>query len=293
MNIITGEKIQKKCDYYIGSINDFNFNPAIKYEVNKFINIENYDLDKIHSLLINNIFCYTHIIDSSRTNYTLTKSEQNYKNLKIILNNIRTKFNIFFHNSDCSFLVQHIELLNIPNLKNIYTQNIDICPQERIIPLPIGIANSQWKHGNLDIWKNILENTDLNNKHNNIYFNFKIETNKNKRKSCYNIIKSKKIPNLKNTDYLNYLKTLSTYKYAICPEGNGIDTHRLWECLYLKVIPICLHNHVTEYYSNIFPIVLLDDWNNIDDNMLQLFYTNSNWDNYKNLSFDNLSPFQQ
>ena len=26
MNIITGEKIQNLCDYYIGSIGDFNFN---------------------------------------------------------------------------------------------------------------------------------------------------------------------------------------------------------------------------------------------------------------------------
>jgi len=38
MNIITGEKIQNLCDYYIGSVGDFNFNPNIKNQVSKQIN---------------------------------------------------------------------------------------------------------------------------------------------------------------------------------------------------------------------------------------------------------------
>ena len=101
------------------------------------------------------------------------------------------------------------------------------------------------------------------------------------------IIKSKNIPNIPNMDYMNYLKILLSYKFAICPEGNGIDTHRFWECLYLKVIPICLKNHVTKYYSKLFPILLLDDWNNIDENNLQLFYNNANWSNYDILDLNN------
>lgn len=33
-------------------------------------------------------------------------------------------------------------------------------------------------------------------------------------------------------------KTSRNYNYMICPRGNGIDTHRFWECLYKGVIPI-------------------------------------------------------
>ena len=40
MNITTGEKIQQLCDYYIGSNYDFNFNPIIRTQINKHINIE-------------------------------------------------------------------------------------------------------------------------------------------------------------------------------------------------------------------------------------------------------------
>jgi len=147
-----------------------------------------------------------------------------------------------------------------------------------------------WRHGNLNIWNQILKNnSSWENKTNYIYFNFNISTNSSKRKLCYDIITSKNIPNIPNTDYFNYLKIISSYKFAICPEGNGLDTHRFWECLYLKVIPICLKNHITEYYSKNFPIVLLDNWNDIDENMLHSFYNNANWNNYDMLNFDKLS----
>ena len=264
MNLITGEKIQTLCDYYIGTNDDFNFNPVIRNQSPKHINIDNYNIESIKKLKVNNIFCYTHLIDGEAANFNSVKCSNNLKNITIILSNISTKFNLFFHNSDGEFKNEHKSLLQISNVNKIFTQNLSIEPEERIIPLPIGIANSMWRHGNLNIWKQILETNSLVNKPKSIYFNFNINTNTVKRKKCYDIITSKNIPNLPNTDYLNYLTILSSYKFAICPEGNGLDTHRFWECLYLKVIPICLKNHITEYYSKTFPIVLLDDWNDLN-----------------------------
>jgi hypothetical protein len=287
MKIISGEKFQMLCDYYIGSLDDFNFNPIIRTQSVKFINIDSFNVENIKTMKINNIFCYTHIIDGVKTDFDNNKCIKNFQNLIVILSNISTPYNIFFHNSDGCFKNEHKKLLELPNIKKIYSQNLLIEPEERIVPLPIAIANSMWPHGNLNIWKYILENNNLIHKPQHIFFNFNINTNSASRTICYNIIKSKNIPNLPNTDYMSYLKILLSYKFAICPEGNGIDTHRFWECLYLKVIPICLKNYVTQYYSKLFPIVLLDDWNNIDTNSLQVFYNNANWDNYKILDFKN------
>lgn len=287
MNIINGEKFQMLCEYYIGSLNDLNFNPLIRTQSSKFINIDNYNIENIKKMKINNIFCYTHIIDGIKADYDNNKCIKNFQNLIIILSNITTPYNIIFHNSDGCFKDEHKTLLKLPNIKNIYAQNITIEPEERIIPIPIAVANTMWPHGNLNIWNYILENHNLTNKPKHIYFNFNINTNSAKRNECYNIIKSKNIPNLPNMDYMNYLKILLSYKFAICPEGNGIDTHRFWECLYLKVIPICLKNYVTQYYSKLFPILLLDDWNNIDEHSLQVFYNTANWNNYDLLDFEN------
>ena len=57
----------------------------------------------------------------------------------------------------------------------------------KVFPLPIGLANSQWKHGNLTV---INEIYNLTPKSKNIYFNFQKSTNVNKRNDCYdNILK--------------------------------------------------------------------------------------------------------
>lgn len=288
MNIITGEKIQNLCDYYIGSLDDFNFNPIIRNQITKHINIDNYNIENIKKLNIKNVFCYTHLINGEMTNINNEKFINNLKNLSIILSNISTKFNIIFHNSDGEFKNEHKRLLQISNVDKIYTQNLSIEPEERIIPLPIGIANSMWAHGNLNIWNNILNSIDLSKKNEFIYFNFNINTNTVKRQKCYDVITSKNIPNLPNTNYLKYLTILSSYKFAICPEGNGLDTHRFWECLYLKVIPICLKNHITEYYSNIFPIILLNDWNDLNVEKIGSIFEHASWKNYDMLSLSSL-----
>tara|TARA_B110000967_G_scaffold204830_1_gene248112 strand:- start:4732 stop:5631 length:900 start_codon:yes stop_codon:yes gene_type:complete len=294
--MITGEKIQTLCDYYIGTNEDFNFNPIIKNQTSKHINLDNYNIEIIKNLRVKNIFCYTHLIDGKIENFN-----NNLKNISIILSNISTKFNIIFHNSDGAFKNEHKSILQISNVNKIFTQNLSIEPEERIIPLPIGIANSMWAHGNLNIWNNILNSIDLSKKTELIYFNFNINTyNKGdytqllciqKRKKCYDVISKMNIPNIENKNYMDYLKILSIYKFAICPEGNGLDTHRFWECLYLKVIPICLKNNITEYYSKFFPIFLLDKWEELNTENIDNYYNNSTWNNYNILHFEHFLQF--
>jgi putative cell wall-binding protein len=45
--------------------------------------------------------------------------------------------------------------------------------------------------------------------------------------------------------YIQYLRELSTYKFCLCIRGNGIDTHRFWESLYLGVVPVIINNNTT------------------------------------------------
>lgn len=286
--IISGEKIQQHCDYYIGELNDFNFNPVIAKQNNKHIDINNYNIEHIKKLVIQKIFCYTHILHGEFANHSNEKANKNRQNLINILSNISTSFIIIFHNSDGAFCNNDIELLDIPNLNKVYSQNLSVMPTDKLNPLPIGIANSMWKHGNIDIWNKILNKSNFENKNKLVYFNFNIKTNFAKRNKCYNAIKLLGIANLPNAEYANYLDILSSYKFAICPEGHGVDTHRFWECLYLKVIPICTKNYITEYFSKIFPVVLLDNWEELNVEQLENSFNNANWENYNQLDINNL-----
>ena len=58
---------------------------------------------------------------------------------------------------------------------------------------------------------------------------------------------------------------MSKYELILCPIGNGIDTHRLWEVLYLNRIPVTIkvgNFKLYELYKN-FPIIVLENINEL------------------------------
>ena len=63
------------------------------------------------------------------------------------------------------------------------------------------------------------------------------------------------------------MKELASYKFAISPEGNGIDCHRTWECLYLGVIPIVKNSNPMSYFKEL-PILFVDDYSCINNDFL-------------------------
>ena len=273
MKIITGEKIQQLADFFIGEPDDFCFNPEIRVQSEKHISIFSPSFPNVAKPIV--VFCYTHLM------------EKHLSKLHDLLSTIASEFILLFHNSDHAFKEEHFHLLTIPKLKKIYTQNIMIPPSDLVIPIPIGIANTMWKHGNLQIWENILETADSSLKPNHIYFHFNIQTNIHLRSDCYQEMMKRKIPHQQPVEYKEYLSNLQTFQYGICPEGNGLDTHRFWECLYLKTIPICTRNYVTVYYSQFYPVVLVDSWQTLDIGDLQTSV--KDWSNYNMLDFSYIS----
>ncbi len=165
---------------------------------------------------------------------------------------------IISHNSDGC-----IDNKYIPFLQNIKLQISQNCllQHEKLIALPIGIENRQWF--NHDIFHTIRKRTDIP-KTKNIYFNFSLNTH-HSRKECYHALKDKLLWNDKR-EKGEYFIELKKHKYAICPRGNGIDTHRLWECFYLDVIPIMLKADCVNIDD--LPILFLNSWDELDEKTL-------------------------
>lgn len=94
---------------------------------------------------------------------------------------------------------------------------------------------------------------------------FNIQTSREARELCYNELHTK-IEFLPIVTPECNIQRLREYKYCICPQGNGIDTHRLWEALYLGVVPILLRNTFTENIQKTMhlPLILLDSWNDLN-----------------------------
>jgi len=182
------------------------------------------------------------------------------------------------HNSDADIQneIEILEILNYPKLDKWYAQNICF-ENPKLHFLPIGIANSQWSHGNINMYTNEISLHNSLNKSKNVYFNFNIDTNRTKRSNCFNNLKHK-LSWLDKISPLENIIRLSQYKFCVCPEGNGVDTHRLWEALYLKTVPIVIKSEFTNILQkNKIPLVILNNWDDLDETTL----------NYNDYDFNN------
>ena len=273
MNIITGEKFQYLCDIYIAH-NEFNkshhiFNPTIY--TNKCVSINNLD-NNLLFLSSNKIFVHTSIL-TGRFDEFMTQLQKK-----------KNTFILVFHNSDDIIDKKYCKIFDKTKCTRIFGQNI--CTNcKKIQFLPIGLANSKWRHGNkLLLNKIIKKNIEKENK---IFFNFDLGTNRKVRFPCYETFKN----NLTYTKFNNqekYLCELKKCKFCICPEGNGPDCHRLWESLYLNVIPICVRSVFIEIISKDFPIYIIDKWDDltIDNDLYNSYETYIEKLDIKKLNFD-------
>jgi hypothetical protein len=190
------------------------------------------------------------------------------------------------HNSDDEIGIKYKDILDSNKIKYWFAQNTNT-KHPKLINVPIGLANSKWGHGNLEIFnKYMLSN---NKKENLCYFGFNCGTYPILRNNVKTIIE-KTCPSFifyDNLSFEEYLDKLSKSKYCICPRGNGLDTHRLWECLYLKVVPLVDRNCVSEYHQNL-GIVIIDDWNTVTEDFLNSKYNEF----YKKLNIPTMSFYE-
>jgi hypothetical protein len=171
----------------------------------------------------------------------------------------------------------HMDILPILDTNNLYIVSHDVSVSNaRILNMPLG-AYSKFNHVHLKT----SEKTQL------CYANFSIPWNPfwfgDIRLQIFNIIKDKPFITLDNIKYSNdrltdnidqFYKNISISKFAICPRGCGIDTYRLWDCLYLGCIPIVEKYDGHKEFDDlpIFFIDSVDSYNTLTSEFLELKY---------------------
>lgn len=69
-----------------------------------------------------------------------------------------------------------------------------------------------------------------------------------------------------------YFKLTKSYKFIFVPEGNGYDTHRLWEVLYQGSFPVAKRTLWSENVASLgIPIMLFDNLNELSVSNLKSF----------------------
>lgn len=216
----------------------------------------------------------TENIDSSQfdSNKIIFCNTHRLIELFYILKNNPNKFILITHLSD--YNIEQIYIDRKPKCivawfgQNILGLSRDETP---IIPIPIGVFTREREGQNRN---SLLSFSNEPRKH-NVYFNTDPNTNLGERERAWSY--SKKIEN--SLVYLNERFTVSEFvnnlklcKYVISPPGYGIDCFRTWEGLHVGTIPVVKRSVSTEYFSKIFPMIILDLWEDLSLDFLEKSY---------------------
>jgi len=168
--------------------------------------------------------------------------------------NSRKKHIFVVHNSDQPFDEGKLNAL-LPYAIHIYAINTTV-KHPRLTTVPLGFPDAA-----LDFVANF-KRPDVP-RDIEIYLNFSVNTNVQKRMDCYNAFKDDPRVVIKgDRTREQYYEDLCRSKYVLCPEGTGMDTHRVWEAIFCGATPVVLRNPLADLYSA-YPVKIMDSWTDL------------------------------
>lgn len=142
--------------------------------------------------------------------------------------------------------------------------------------LPLGITNNTDEsdlhriYGNVDIMVDVASQPRTIK--NLVYMNFSVGTYPTERQRVWDMFQNK--PWVTCEDPANsmegrktFLTSARNHHYVLCPRGNGIDTHRLWETLYMGSIPIVIRDIAHSDWTDL-PILFVNSWDDVTEEFL-------------------------
>jgi len=211
------------------------------------------------------------------------KSKQHYSNIHSVFvksDLLETYLEILHDNFNPEILVtghsdrNFLRLEQFPKNVKLWLCQNSAADDPRIRTLPIGIENLSLGRMKTSYLK--LQNKSIRKCDSRVLVPPHSPTNE-KRGQIVSVVS--KIPDLFDTKIAAiyekpYFKMLSQYQFVLCLEGNGFDTHRVWETLYMGNFPVMLRTAWSSSLEQLgLPILLIDDVRDIDRELLQSFIT--------------------
>jgi hypothetical protein len=161
------------------------------------------------------------------------------------------KFVFIIHNTDRSF--GYIELQKLlPHALHIYAINTTVT-HPTLTPIPIGFVDRQLPV--LPMFKGGSSERTIE-----VYMNFLDGTNATKRSECRRALADDpRVTRMEGRSVAEYFTDLGRSKFVVCPEGTGIDTHRVYESLFCGATPVVLHGPLDHLYERL-PVCIVNRW---------------------------------
>ncbi|CAF2746325.1 unnamed protein product [Rotaria sp. Silwood2] len=186
-------------------------------------------------------------------------------------NKIRRPFVLITHNSDASVPTHHFKwVLDSEKILAWFASNPDHT-HKKLLPIPIGLANARWPHGNVSVFKQAFDfdRKPFAQRTTLLYVNFQV---KNSRVARSKALKwALGLPNVTHsqvTSHELYLRELGNAKFVLSPPGHGLDCHRTWEAILMGSVPIVLRSRLDPLFTDA-AVLIVDDWNALSIEYLQ------------------------
>lgn len=241
--VITGERILAKCHFVVCTMENFLFHKNLTH-FQKNILVVDENFTNVHSKKLSEcileanspvvrVGLYTHTM---RLFFAVLAQCDDFET--------DVKLDLYIHNSDNSF---DLPADSLPKcVRQVFAQNCMTPPSENVHLLPIGLQNSMWNPTNISALFSVMTQTYTLKKtkpvivmHNENTFPYRAKVSK--------VIQDTKFTHIhRGKPFADYLREMAEHRFALCVRGNGIDTHRFWEALYLNVIPVIINNQHTK-----------------------------------------------
>ncbi len=168
-------------------------------------------------------------------------------------------------------------LLRSNKLVAWFLQNLDRPLCQKIVPIPIGLANRGWPYGNIDKWSeyiHLAEKSAASDRETLLYANFSLYSNPKERNACLEHCKKLSFAKVECAEMVSrgsvdhYLESLSKATFVISPPGNGLDCHRTWEALLMGCYPIVKSSTLNPLYEGL-PVVKVNAWAEVTEELLR------------------------
>jgi len=211
---------------------------------------------------------------------SLQSYKVNYIKTDLLTNNLNSmnwRGKIHFIRPSLTWITGHSDYPITEVVFNNYEQNCShwftvnkYYEHPKLTALPLGITNNVSEselHENTQLIMDVMgqPKTDKNL----VYMNFSIDTYPSDRQSCYDTFKDKPWVTVGILEgRRSFLQEIRNHTFVLCPRGNGLDTHRLWETLYMGSIPI-VKRHIGLNEFTDLPILFIDDWSDVTEEKLR------------------------
>lgn len=143
----------------------------------------------------------------------------------------------------------------------------------RVTPLPLGLGSPS-SPTTLTLDAISADRKEARPRDKWLYVNFRPDTNPVVRGPIFEFFRNQREdwitfdPPQDRGSNSHFLNQILRHRFVLCPPGNGVDTHRMWEALVAGAIPVVLPSQAMESFRDL-PILFVHDYREVSRPLLE------------------------